>query len=145
MKISKIDDYGVREYSPIFKILIGFVILYTYILIMSYPLMVAEGNSATANIKTYRDAFWLLQMAASTIGFGDFYPTSEVGRLIVVSTFYVGVGIAGFIGGTIASIFTSFTETSIKNRELKKQNSQILEEIKKLNKKEEKIKWKKLS
>ena len=131
MALYKIDDYGLKEWHPISKITLGFIILYTYISIAAIPLYYAEINSATANITSYRDAFWLLQMAASTIGFGDVYPTTETGRAIVSFSFYIGVGIAGYIGATIAGFFTDFTDKSVQNRELRKQNEEIIELLKK--------------
>lgn len=132
MKLSKTDQYGVTEWNPVFKILFGFILLYTYIALASYPLLLAELESSTANISSYRDAFWMLQMAASTIGFGDVYPTTELGRAIVAFSFYIGVGIAGFIGASIAGIFTNFTDTSVQNRELRKQNEEIIKLLKKM-------------
>lgn len=131
MKLSKTDQYGVKEWNPVFKILLGFILLYSYIALAAYPLLQAELESSTANISNYRDAFWMLQMAASTIGFGDVYPTTELGRAIVALSFYIGVGIAGFIGASIAGIFTNFTDTSVQNRELRKQNEEIIKLLKK--------------
>ena len=66
-------------------------------------------------------------MAASTIGFGDFYPVTQGGRALVALIFYVGVGLVGFLGAILASGFFGFAETSVKNRELRKQNQEILE------------------
>ncbi len=125
MNISKTDTYGIREYSLWFKILIAFLTLYTYISLMAYPLYYVEH--LTGNIKSYDDAFWVLQMSASTIGFGDFYPTTQTGRWIVALSFYIGVGLAGYIGTSVAHYFTSFTDKSIQNRELRKQNAEIID------------------
>ncbi|WP_332874430.1 ion channel [Amphritea pacifica] len=52
---------------------------------------------------SYANACWALQMSASTIGFGDFYPVSQGGRIIVALMFYIGVRIVGFIGAQIDS------------------------------------------
>ena len=134
MTLFKVDEFGIKEWHPMSKIVLGLVILYTYISIAAIPLYYAEISSVNANVSSYRDAFWLLQMAASTIGFGDVYPTTEIGRAIVAFSFYVGVGIAGFIGGTIAGLFTDFTDKSVQNRELRRQNEQIIELLKKQGK-----------
>jgi len=48
------------------------------------------------------------------------------GRTLVAIVFYFGVGLVGFIGAILASIFFGFAETSVKNRELRKQNESIL-------------------
>jgi len=124
-----IDDHGVKEYKVWFKILLGFAVLYTYITGMAYVLVNVESGAATANIKLYADAFWVLQMSTSTIGFGDFYPVTLPGRVIVAMSFYVGVGIAGFVGAVVAGLFTNFTDNSVKNRELMQQNTQIIEKL----------------
>jgi voltage-gated potassium channel len=126
IKAYKIDEHDVKEWNPIVKIAIGFMVLYLYIGFMAYPLYLAEIE-AGGNVKSYNDAFWLLQMSASTIGFGDVYPVSKIGRWIVAVSFYIGVGIAGYVGATIADIFTGFTDTNIKNRELRT----LLKEVKK--------------
>lgn len=128
MKISYIDEHNVKEYKLWFKLFIAFFILYSYIIVMAYPLWYVEH--LTGNIKTYDDAFWVLQMSASTIGFGDYYPTTQAGRWIVALSFYVGVGLAGYVGSSIAHSFTSFTDNSVQNRELRKQNEQIIELLK---------------
>lgn len=94
---------------------------------MSFPLLWVEQG--VGNIKDYSDAFWLVQMACSTIGFGDVYPVTQTGRWIIAGSFYIGVGIAGYIGGTIASIFTGFTDKSVDNKELRTQNAQILKKL----------------
>ena len=73
-------------------------------------------------------------MSASTIGFGDFYPVTTVGRAITAISFYIGVGLAGYIGGTIAEKVTSFSDTAIKNRELRQQNAKIIEMLEEIKK-----------
>jgi len=122
----KIDEYGIKNYTLKSKLLFAVSVLYFYISIVAYFLYQAESSAINANILHYRDAFWVLQMSASTIGFGDFYPITNIGRWIVSFTFYVGVGLAGYIGSSIADYFTSFTDTAVQNRELRKQNEEIL-------------------
>jgi voltage-gated potassium channel len=125
-----IDEYGIKEYRLWFKLILAVSILYTYILIVAFPLYQAEVGATGANIDSYRDAVWLLQMAASTIGFGDVYPVTEVGKAIVAFSFYVGVGLAGYVGASIADAFTKHTDSEVQNRELRKQNEEILKLLK---------------
>lgn len=74
-------------------------------------------------------------MSASTIGFGDHYPVTIGGRAVVALMFYVGVGLVGFIGALVAERLLGFADTNVKNRELRQQNSDILERTKILEKK----------
>lgn len=130
MKPVKVDEYGVKQYALWARLLLAFTTLYTYIYLMAYPLYIVEH--VAGNIKSYDDAFWVLQMAASTIGFGDFYPVTPKGRWIVAFSFYIGVGLAAYIGASIAGAFTGFTETEVQNRELRRQNAEILNKLIKL-------------
>lgn len=125
-----IDEYGIKEYRLYAKLLIALSALYGYIFIAAWPLYLAEVGAIGGNIDSYRDAIWLLQMAASTIGFGDVYPVTETGKAIVAISFYVGVGLAGFIGASIAEAFTKHTDNSVQNRELREQNAEILKLLK---------------
>ena len=53
--------------------------------------------------------------------------------------FYFGVGLVGFIGAILANGFFGFAETSVKNRELRRQNQEILEHNQALERKLDQI------
>jgi len=129
------DEYNVRNYSTVYLSLVALTLLYGCIALLSLPLLWFEQAHPDANILTYADAFWALQMSASTIGFGDFYPVSQGGRVVVALMFYIGVGIVGFIGAQIASKLIGFADTNVRNRELRHQNEAILQHNKELEKK----------
>ena len=132
LKSYHIDEFGVKNYNTFYLLLITIVVLYSIIALLSFPLHHFELASQSSNIKSYRDAFWTLQMSASTIGFGDFYPVTPQGRIIVATMFYIGVGIVGFVGAQFVNKFVGFSDTNVKNRELRKQNEEILEHNKQL-------------
>jgi len=121
-----IDEFGVKNYNSIYLLLVTLAALYSIIAILSVVLLHYEALAANANITNYKDAFWTLQMSASTIGFGDFYPVTFAGRLIVALMFYIGVGMVGFIGAQALNKFVGFSDTNVKNRELRRQNDAIL-------------------
>jgi len=126
-RFSYTDEFGVLNYHSGALTGAAFVVLYAIIGLLAWPLLWFEaGVNDSTNIQTYADAFWTLQMSASTIGFGDFYPVSLGGRMIVAAVFYLGVGLVGFIGTLLASKVFGFAETGIKNRELRKQNDDII-------------------
>jgi voltage-gated potassium channel len=125
LKSHSVDQYGVKNYSTTFLLLISLVILYSCIGLLSFVLLHFEDMAPNSNIHSLKDAFWTLQMSASTIGFGDFYPVTFGGRMTVALMFYLGVGMVGFIGAQFISHFTSFSDTNIKNRELRQQNKEL--------------------
>ena len=135
IKSHHIDQYGVKNYNTGFLLLIALIVLYITIGILSFALLHYESIAPDTNITSYKDAFWTLQMSASTIGFGDFYPVTLQGRLIVAAMFYLGVGLVGFIGAQFIDRFVGFSDTNIKNRELREQNKEIMQQNKVLDEK----------
>jgi len=135
IKTYEVDEYGVKNYNTNYLVLVTLVILYSIIAVFSWLLIQFEQASTAANITTYGDAFWALMLSASTIGFGDFYPVTLGGRIIVALIFYIGVGMVGFIGAQFVKKFVGFSDTNVKNRELREQNEKILNHNKQLEQK----------
>ena len=120
-----LDEYGIRNYHPGRSALLSLLGLYIVIGILAWPLLLFELDAPDGNIKNYADAFWTLQMSASTIGFGDFYPVTFEGRMLVAGIFYLGVAMLGFIGAQVVERVFGFMNTNVKNRELRQQNQAI--------------------
>lgn len=137
--IYEVDEYNIRNYRTRALAILSVGFLYITIAILAWVLLQFELESSDANITNYADAFWALQMSASTIGFGDFYPVTLGGRMVIALMFYVGVGIVGFIGALIAERVLGFADTNVKNRELRKQNTEILEHNIQLEKKMDRL------
>ena len=127
--------YGIKNYNTGFLLIIALIVLYITIGLLSFGLVHYEAMAPNSNISSYKDAFWTLQMSASTIGFGDFYPVTLEGRLIVAAMFYLGVGLVGFIGTQFIDRFVGFSDTNVKNRELRQQNKEIIAQNKALDEK----------
>lgn len=133
------DEFGVRNYKTRYLALMVVAVIYLIIAVGAGALHHFESANPQANITTYGNAFWVLIMASSTIGFGDFYPTTTGGYVVVTIMFYVGVGMMGYIGALIASQIMGFSDTNVKNRELRHQNAAILAQVKQLNDKIDKL------
>ena len=121
-----VDEYGVKNYHVTFSILISFIILVLCITSMAGILYEAEDYSVTANIHSYWDSVWVLTMVASTIGFGDYYPTTLVGRITAGFISFIGMGLYSYITSTLVLKIMSWTQTEVKNRELRHQNAEII-------------------
>ena len=134
-RLYKTDKYGIRNYSILALGAAGVGLLYSVIAMLALVLLHFENGASNSNINSYVDAFWTLQMSASTIGFGAHYPVTIGGRTVVALMFYVGVGLVGFIGALIAERMLGFADTNVKNRELRHQNTEILAHNKQLEEK----------
>ena len=58
-----------------------------------FGVYLAEHNHPGANIIRLGDAFWWAVVTITTVGYGDFYPVTEVGRIIEIFVMFSGIGI----------------------------------------------------
>ncbi|MBP1692319.1 MAG: Ion channel, partial [Chloroflexi bacterium] len=73
----------------------------------SLAVLNAESKNPGANIKTAVDAIWYVIVTIATVGYGDRYPTTNLGRLIGSLIIFIGVGIFGTFTGYLANLFLS--------------------------------------
>jgi voltage-gated potassium channel len=111
------------------KYIAGLLVLLTVLLItFGSPLLYwAEFEAIGSNIKTLADAFWLNIMAITTIGFGDHYPITTLGRIIVGVVAFIGATLYCTLVGYIGGLVIAHTDKSTQNEYLAKQNAHIEE------------------
>jgi hypothetical protein len=134
-----VDEFGIKNYN--YGIL-GFVSLAVFTIlnvVLGYVTFLAEASVLDSPVQTYVDALWLMLMSSTTIGFGDVYPITLVGRAAVFIMFLLGVGILGGVGAVFANKIFGFADTNIKNRELRKQNEEIFAQNIKIHRQLEKL------
>jgi voltage-gated potassium channel len=73
----------------------------------SLAILWAERPDPAANITTAGDALWYVIVTMSTVGYGDQYPVTEIGRTFGVVIIVVGVGVFGTLTGFLANAFLS--------------------------------------
>jgi voltage-gated potassium channel len=93
-----LDNRG--QYAAFITILAaGIVLSVASIMVLQF-----EGKSPDANITTGGDALWWGVVTITTVGYGDKYPVTTLGRLTGVSVMFAGVGIIGALASILASI-----------------------------------------
>jgi voltage-gated potassium channel len=73
----------------------------------SMAILWAEGKNADGNIHTASDAVWWSYVTITTVGYGDRYPVTNLGRLVGVALLSSGVGLFAVITGFLANSFLS--------------------------------------
>jgi voltage-gated potassium channel len=63
-----------------------------------------ESRSPDANIVTGGDALWWGFVTITTVGYGDFYPVTFLGRATGIFVMFAGVGIIGSLASILASL-----------------------------------------
>jgi len=91
-------------------------VLFLVILVLqfgSYLMVGAEELSTTANITTPLDAIWWAFVTITTVGFGDKYPVTNIGRVIGTFVIITGVVLFTVLTGFIATRFFSINDLKV--------------------------------
>jgi voltage-gated potassium channel len=67
----------------------------------------AEVYEADSNIKTTADGVWWAFVTITTVGYGDHFPVTNLGRQIGFVVMVLGVGTFGVLTGFLANAFLS--------------------------------------
>ena len=95
-----INNFAKKIWQVLKANIFYFVLFITLILIFSS----ATFMSIFENLK-FKDALWWSFVTATTVGYGDITPTSNLGRLVAVILMITGVSFFGVLTGTISSYF----------------------------------------
>jgi len=72
----------------------------------------AERSAPASPITDFADALWWAMTTVTTVGYGDTYPTTAVGRGVGVALMLVGIALFGVITANVAAYFVQEDEAS---------------------------------
>jgi len=125
---------GIRSTKLILKVLFANRAKGTFVSVslVSFFLMIFASiailnfeTSNESNIKSASDALWWSFVTITTVGYGDFYPTTLFGRLVAAALMIAGVGLFGTFTAYVATAFLQNT-----NDQENKSEGTILLELK---------------
>ena len=91
------------QYATFITLLLAFLVLVgSSLLVLQF-----ESRSPDANITTGGDALWWSAVTITTVGYGDFFPVTALGRVTGVFVMLAGVGIIGALASILASLLVS--------------------------------------
>lgn len=80
-------------------------VLVVVMLLGSWMVIEAERGAPGANLTSYPKALWWSAETATTVGYGDFYPVTFVGRMIACVVMFAGITTYGMVTAAIATWF----------------------------------------
>ena len=75
--------------------------------IATFLVLEFEGRTPDSNITTGGDAIWWGIVTITTVGYGDFFPVTMLGRLTAIFVMFAGIGIIGALASILASMLVS--------------------------------------
>jgi voltage-gated potassium channel len=103
-------------------LLIVVLVVLVVVTVGSVLIVLVEAPVATANIKNGEDAVWWSIVTVSTVGYGDRFPVTPLGRLIGTAMIVMGVSLFSVLTSYIASQFMALRKAAVQSeRELLRQ------------------------
>jgi voltage-gated potassium channel len=91
------------QYATFITILLaGMILSVASVLILQFEVGAPDGN-----IKTGGEALWWAIVTITTVGYGDYYPVTFLGRLTAVFVMFAGIGIIGALASILASLLVA--------------------------------------
>ena len=84
-----------------------FAILYFVLL---FILVQVEKHSPNSNIKSFYDGVWYSIVTLTTVGYGDYFPVTPMGKIMGLVVIFSSLGVLGFLIGNFTNIIRNHME-----------------------------------
>ena len=93
------------QYAAFITLLAGLLVLMvSSVLVLEFETVMTPPPGKEPNITTGGDALWWSFVTITTVGYGDYYPVTQLGRIVGIFVMFSGVGIIGALASILASV-----------------------------------------
>jgi voltage-gated potassium channel len=84
---------------------LGYTLLVAFVVVVGSGLLVAaiEESEPERNIRSIPDGLWWAVTTITTVGYGDRFPITPIGRAIGAGVMIIGIGLFGLLAASLAS------------------------------------------
>ena len=107
-----------------------------YLYISLAVLLIASSLYCISEKVTFGTALWWSITTATTVGYGDISPQTDLGKLAAVILMFLGIGFIGMLTSSITNFFAEDNDDSTQQtlKELKEENKRLEEKLDKIEK-----------
>ena len=91
-----------RQFAITLKVIISALFI-AYI--SAVQITITERAVESSNIKDFGDGLWWAISTVTTVGYGDYFPTTTEGKFIAVMLMVMGISLVGVITASVAAWF----------------------------------------
>jgi len=96
-----------RQFAITLKVFLSSILL---AFIAAVQITITERGVEGSNIKNFGDGLWWSVTTVTTVGYGDRFPTTSMGRVLAVGLMLVGISLMGVITAAVAAWFVKMSQ-----------------------------------
>jgi voltage-gated potassium channel len=129
LRIIRVIVFGLRAYRRARRLAApDFLLAYALgvVIISASVVLTVEQHAEGSNIKTFGDAVWWGFVTVATVGYGDKFPVTPIGRGVGVVLMLAGIGFFSAVAANLAALLVKSDNPS------KPEDAKLVEEVRKL-------------
>lgn len=98
------------KFNKKYNLFLSIAGLILIVIVLNYLLVFVERNDPDSSIKTFSDGIWYMIITLTTVGYGDLFPVTAMGKMIGYIFVFGSLGVLGYLISTLSSKYNIMME-----------------------------------